>query len=102
MLEARESRAQAHHPGPAQSFSTAIKAPCQCNGLGDLDALAEALNGRFLVQVTIDGDRRRTNVYRNAGAAERAVKRAKERGQTAHVSLCQLLPIGVVTGMGVR
>jgi len=26
--------------------------------------------------------------------------RARERGQTAHVTLVQMLPVGVVTGLG--
>lgn len=71
--------------------------------LADLDAYAELLAGRFFVQVVIDDDaqHRRTYVYRSAGAAERAVERARDRGQTAHVTLCQLLPVGVVVGLGV-
>ena len=71
--------------------------------LADLDTLAEHLRGRFVVQVVIDADRghRRTFVYRTCAAAERAVVRARERGQTAHVTLVQMLPVGVVTGLGV-
>ncbi len=68
--------------------------------LSDLDALAEHLQGRFVVQVTLDGDRRRSLVYRSAAAAEKAARRAQERGQQAHVTLCQLLPVGVVVGLG--
>lgn len=71
--------------------------------LADLDAQAEAIRGRFVVQVVIDAERghRRTNVYRSVGAAERAVRRAQERGQVAHVTLVQMLPVGVVAGLGV-
>lgn len=69
--------------------------------LADLDALAEHLRGRFVVQVTVDAERghKRTNVYRSCAAAERAVARAKARGQSAHVSLVQMLPVGVVSGV---
>ena len=70
--------------------------------LADLDALAEHLRGRFVVQVAIEGDRYRTHVYRNAAAAERAVDRAKARGQRAHCTLVQMLPVGVVQGLGVE
>lgn len=69
--------------------------------LADLDALADSLRGYLVVQVVIDdAGHRRTYLYRSAGAAERAVLRAKERGRFAHVSLCQLLPVGVVAGLG--
>jgi hypothetical protein len=70
-------------------------------GLSDLDALAEALRGYIVVQVVVDdAGHRRTNLFRSAAAAERAVKRARERGRAAHVTLCQLLPVGVVAGLG--
>jgi hypothetical protein len=85
--------------GPAQSISTAIKnagatLPLPAGTLADLDTLAEHLRGRFVVQVVVDADagHRRTNVYRSCAAAERAVLRALERGQTAHVTLVQMLP----------
>lgn len=66
--------------------------------LADLDALAESLRGYLVVQVQVDdAGHRRTSVYRSAGAAQRAVQRARERGRVAHVSLCQLLPVGVVS-----
>lgn len=63
--------------------------------------MAEHLRGRLVVQVKLDDERTRTYVYRNAAAAERAVQRAKDRGQRAHVTLVQMLPIGVVVGLGV-
>lgn len=71
------------------------------DALSDLDALAESLRGYLVVQVVVDdAGHRRTHLYRSAAAAERAVSRARDRGRTAHVSLCQLLPIGVVMGLG--
>jgi len=57
--------------------------------LADADALAESLRGY-----------RRTYLYRSAAAAERCVARARERGRFAHVSICSLLPAGVVVGLG--
>lgn len=68
--------------------------------LADVDALAESLRGYLVVQVVIDdAGHRRTCVYRSAGAAERAVRRARDRGRTAHVSLVQMLPVGVIVGL---
>lgn len=68
--------------------------------LADLDALAEHLRGYYVVQVVVDdAGHRRTNFYRSAKAAERAVERARLRGRHAHVTLCQLHPVGVVSGV---
>lgn len=87
---------------PQNVVTTDIQSvPKTADILGDLDALAHALRGYFVVQVVIDdAGHRRTNVYRSCAAAERAVQRARERGRYAHVSLCQLLPVGVVAGLG--
>ena len=89
--------------GPALNVITdgnASRIPATTDLLADLDALAESLSARFAVQVTVDdAGHRRTNVYRSAGAAERAVERARERGRTAHVTLVQMLPVGVVVGL---
>jgi hypothetical protein len=71
-----------------------------CDNLADLDALAEQLRGRLVVQVQLDGDRHRTSVYRSASAAERAVQRARGRGVRVQVSLVQMVPVGVVVGLG--
>lgn len=69
--------------------------------IAELDAMAEAMRGYFVVQVTIDdAGHRRTTLYRSAGAAEQAVKRARARGRFCHVSLCQLLPVGTVVLAG--
>lgn len=74
--------------------------PTATDLLGDLDARAESLAGRFVVQVQVDGEKYRTKVYMSARAAENAARRANERGKVAHVSLCRLLPVGVVVGLG--
>lgn len=70
--------------------------------VGELDALAGNLRGLFVVTVEIgtEGHTRR-HLYRSAGAAEKCVLRARLRGASAHVTLCQLLPVGVVAGLGV-
>lgn len=74
--------------------------PRRTDLLGDLDALAEHLRGYYVVQVVVDdAGHRRTNFYRSAKAAERAVERATARGRHAHVTLCQLMPVGVVSGV---
>ncbi len=88
----------AHADSAATKISKASIAPTPDN-LTDIDALAEHLRGRFVLQVTIDGEHRRTLIYRSAAAAEKAARRAQERGQQAHVALCQLLPVGVIVGL---
>lgn len=71
--------------------------------LADLDALAESLRARFAVQVTInDAGNRRTFLYRSSAAAERCVERARGRGRSAHVTLVQFMPVGVVSGLVAR
>lgn len=70
----------------------------------DLDAIAQHLNGAFVVVVEISGEpvkyRRRT--YLSVAAAQRAVVRAGERGQNARVYLAELKPLYRVIGEGVN
>lgn len=101
--ERRSRPGGVNHSGAAETFGgveTSVPRPTDL--LADVDALAAHLNARLVVQVTVDADldHRRTTVYRSCSAAERAVKRARQRGQTAHVSLVQMLPVGVVVGLG--
>lgn len=88
--------------GPASNVITDGDGTIMPRGADILaDALADSLRGYLVVQVVIDdAGHRRTHLYRSAAAAERAVKRATRRGRYAHVSLCQLLPVGVVGGLG--
>lgn len=67
--------------------------------LADRDAAAEHQRGRFVVQTQTDGEKYRTVVHMAAKAAENAVARGNARGKQVHVSLCQLLPVGVVVGL---
>ena len=104
LLDAKRSRPDAANIGAANDRAGGLKSVSTLadnrDVLADLDAVAEHLSGRFVVQVNIEGDHWRTNVYRNAAAAERAVDRAAARGQRAHVTLCQMIPVGVVVGLG--
>lgn len=88
--------------GPRDSFATVRPILARPHGLLDeLDALADAMRGYFVVQVVVsDAGNRRTHLYRSAAAAERAVERAEKRGRVAHVSLAQLMPVGVVSSLG--
>lgn len=89
--------------GPASNVTDgdATIMPLRTDLLSDLDALADSLRGYLVVQVVVDdAGHRRTHLYRSAAAAERAVERARSRGRYAHISLCQLLPVGVVAGLG--
>ena len=86
-------------PTVSTAISTETSVPNPIDVLGDLDALAEHLRGKFVVQTQTDGDRYRTHVYMTAKAAENAVRRGNARGKHVHVALCQLLPVGVVVGL---
>lgn len=67
-----------------------------------LDDLAESLRGYLVLQVVVDdAGHRRTHLYRSAGAAQRAVERARARGREAHLTLCELVPMDVVAVGGV-
>ena len=99
MLHDESRPVGAAHETPAKKSE--IHSTATTVTLADLDAMAEHLRARFAVQVAVDdAGHRRTYLYRNAGAAERCVKRAADRGRTAHVSLVQMLPVGVVVGLG--
>jgi len=91
-LPERESRPVVS--GAAENISKETR-----TSLADLDAQAAHLRGRFVVQVQVDGDKYRTHIYRSTAAAERAVHRANAAGKRAHVTLVQLLPVGVVVGL---
>lgn len=83
-----------------EATSSLPRIPAPADVLADLDALAEHLRAHLVLQVTVDDNgHRRTAVYRSAAAVERAVRRAQERGRQAHVTLCQLLPVGVVSSL---
>jgi len=93
-------------PGERAALSVNIgdlhSVPSTTDHLAHLDNLAEALRGYLVLQVVVDdAGHRRTNLYRSAAAAQRAVGRARSRGRAVHVSLCQLLPVGVVQGLEV-
>lgn len=83
----------------ASSRATRTNLTPDAADLADLDARAESLRARFVVQVQVEGDHYRTKVYMTAKSAENAARRANKRGKLVHVSLCQLLPAGVVIGL---
>ena len=97
----RESRPVAS--GPAENISATTKndssLPQPGDILADLDAMAEHLRGRLVVQVEVDEEKYRTHIYRSTAAAERCVQRAAERGRRSHVTLVRMLPVGVVVGL---
>lgn len=96
-----ERNAPGHHTeGASKHYDSRPSLPRPADLLSDLDALAEHLRGRIVVQVEIDDDKFRTHIYRSTAAAEACVHRARERGKRSHVTLVQMLPVGVVTGLG--
>lgn len=62
---------------------------------GELDDVAHALSGAFVVVVEVTGEpvKYRRRPYLSAAAAERAASRALERGQNARVYLAELTPL---------
>lgn len=73
--------------------------PPTADPLADLDALAEHLRGVYVVQLVVsDAGHRRSYYYKNLDAAERAVRRARDRGRAAHLTLVQMIPVGVIGG----
>lgn len=92
---------QQSRPGRSQA------AECVCGaGLSvvELDALASALNGAFVVVVEVSGEpvQYRRRPYLSAAAAERAARRALARGQNARVYLAELKPLYRLVGGGVQ
>lgn len=102
MTPPRNAEGQRAHAAPHDEVAitaTATVTP-MVPAVGDIDALTESLYGVFVCQVVVDDvGHRRTNYYRNLGAVERAVDRARNRGRTAHVSLVQLVPVGTIVGV---
>ncbi len=57
--------------------------------------LLDAIAG-YAVLVNSGDGRYRRRVFLTLAAAERAVERAQDRDQTAHLVLCRLIPTGVI------
>ncbi|MGB3954725.1 MAG: hypothetical protein WBL05_05510 [Brooklawnia sp.] len=79
--------------------------------LADLDQEAERVRGAFVVKVSITTANRpavlpddppavryRRRVFLSIAAAERAARNASERGESARIYLCELLPVQRVQG----
>ncbi len=90
--------------------SRALESDGATHSLGDLDGLAEHVDGAFVLLVRItpstrpaalkqpEPPRYRRRVYLSAAAAERAVRAAQDRGEAATVYLCELTPLHRVVG----
>lgn len=86
--------------GTATSHASNLRPtlPGTVDTTSELDALAVELNGYLVLQVEVDDvGHRRTTIVRSASAAERAVRRARDRGRAARVTVCQLLPVHVTS-----
>lgn len=64
--------------------------------LADVRSAQDAVSGVFVAVVELANGNRRRYCYFNLPSAERAVRRANERGCAASIVLCQLAPVGVV------
>lgn len=77
-----------HETGPHENASDTE------NTRVDSDMLAAAAGYAVLVE-TGEG-RYRRRLFLTLASAERAVERAEDRGQSAHLVLCQIVPTGVI------
>ena len=89
----REERPQGE---PVSQGATDLTSSTGLTVLADLDAIADHHRGCLVVPVEVDDDHGRTHLYHSAAAAERTVKPARDRGKLAHITLDQLVPVGVV------
>lgn len=91
LLTERESR-----PGKGGHMSpTPLK---NTLSLAQLDALAEHVDGAFVVVVKVTGGRYKRRAYLSVKPAENAARRAIERGESATVYLAELKPLYRLTG----
>ena len=63
-----------------------------------LDSLAEVIDGTFVLVVQVTGGKYRRRCFLSVKAAENAVRRATELGETATVYLAELRPLWKVRG----
>lgn len=86
---------------PESTWCTCFKSR-HCLSLAELDALADRVRGCFVVVVAKpdEDDPHRTlrRPYLTAKAAEKAARRATERGQVAAVYLAELRPVHRLVG----
>lgn len=68
--------------------------------LAELDAVAEHVDGAFVLVVRVTGDRYRRRCFLTAASAQRAADRALARGENATVFLAELRPLFRLTGGG--
>jgi predicted enzyme related to lactoylglutathione lyase len=64
--------------------------------LADISSAQDSVDGVFVAVVELANGNHRRHCYFSLSSAERAVRRANERGQRASIVLCQLAPVGVV------
>jgi hypothetical protein len=67
-----------------------------------LDAVAEHVNGAFVLVVNVTGGRYRRHCFLSAASAERAARNALEAGHNAEVFLAELKPLWKLAGGGQR
>lgn len=70
--------------------------------LAELDALAEHVDGSFVLVVHVTGGRYRRRCFLSAASAQRAADRALARGENVRIYLAELRPLYRITGGGER
>jgi hypothetical protein len=97
--EAPPEKISRHHDAALirEDSSTGAEIP-ESAGLAALDALAEHVDGAFVLVVKVTGGRYRRRCFLSAASAQRAVDRALARGENAVVYLAALQPLFRLTG----
>lgn len=91
--EAKQSRPSAGNTGAAETSPREVTL-----SLTDLDAYADHINGVFVVLVTTLKGGYHRRCFLSLRSAQRAAEKARERGQTATITLCELKPLFHVGG----
>lgn len=87
-------------PRPRQSAAPQITDPSLVPA-DPLDALAQHVDGTFVLVVKVAGGKYRRRCFLSAAAAERAARRALDAGHIAYIYLAELKPLWRLTGEGV-
>lgn len=92
----RRSRPRANETGQTKKVPTAVVTPMVPPTPTDGVDLAGILSGVLVVVVRLDNDHYRRRVFLSLSAAERAVRRAHDRGHDAELVMCSLTPASTI------
>src|SRR4051812_8724074 len=98
--ELDSGRAGPQQTGSETSAATKIESNLtwRSDVLAGLDDLARLVDGTFVVVVQVTGGKYRRRCFLTAASAERAARRATDRGENATVYMAELKPLWKLTG----